>query len=579
MFKRKLTFYYLSLVIAALVISGFIISKAAIHIYKNQAEEELRSHISLAAYFIKEINPDDLEQFAVSLSRNFNTHIEEGHDIRVTFISPSGEVLGDSEAVAEEMDNHGNRPEIIDASNMGIGVSTRKSDTTSLEYMYIASKLESGNYLRLSLPLSHIRQLTRSIYIYMVAGIAAALILSILLGYRLSRYFTVPVGLLSAHAAEISKGNYSHRIPHEPGDDELMSLMDTFNAMTVDLEKSFIRLSDRNNELNTLINAINDGIIAVDSNNKVLFANNRIKGMSGFVHVETGCDISMIKNSDVLKIIDSTMKTALPCEKEINRQGKSIRCSSSYFELHSGPCVVVTMQDITDIKKLENMKYDFVSNVTHELNTPLTSIQGFIETLKSGAIKDPETAEKFLNIIEIESERLSNLIGDILTLSSIENESRDREREFVGIHEAASEALQLLKGKIEDKGISVINDIDPLAGIEANYDRIKQLFINLLDNAVKYNTDSGEIRLYTVEKGEMLEIHVRDTGIGIDKKHSERLFERFYRVDRGRSRELGGTGLGLSIVKHIAMLYGGRVSVESEPGKGSDFCATFPKAG
>jgi two-component system phosphate regulon sensor histidine kinase PhoR len=300
--------------------------------------------------------------------------------------------------------------------------------------------------------------------------------------------------------------------------------------------------------------------------------------MSGFEKVETGCDISMIKNSDVLKIIDSTMESASSQENEISRLGRSIRCSSSYFELHSGPCVVVTMQDISDIKKLENMRYDFVSNVTHELNTPLTSIQGFIETLKSGAIKDPETAEKFLNIIEIESERLSNLIGDILTLSSIENEYPDRENEFVDIHDAASEALLLLKSKIDAKGITVINDIDSLAGIEANYDRIKQLFINLLDNAVKYNRDFGEIRLYTVKKDGIVEIHVRDTGIGIDKKHRARLFERFYRVDKGRSSELGGTGLGLSIVKHIAMLYGGRVSVKSEPGKGSDFCVTFPKA-
>ena len=235
------------------------------------------------------------------------------------------------------------------------------------------------------------------------------------------------------------------------------------------------------------------------------------------------------------------------------------------------------MQDITRLKRLERIRYEFVSNVTHELNTPLTSIKGFIETLKDGAIKDTAAAMQFLNIIDIESERLSNLISDILTLSSIENDTLISTRERVDLRKISNDALLLLGKNIVENSITVINEIPQDCMVIADSDRIKQLFINLLDNAIKYNRTGGSITLYTKDDANFIEIHISDTGIGIEKKHFDRLFERFYRVDKGRSREMGGTGLGLSIVKHIALLYNGSVSVTSTPGEGSDFCIRLPK--
>lgn len=576
MFKRRLNLYYIALILTSLLISSIIISQVSVNRYKKQVEDELKTNASAAAYFIEENTPEDYNDFAVSFSKKLNSFLDETHTIRVTIINPDGVVVGDSVADIETMDNHRLRPELIDAYRSEVGISVRKSDTTKIEYMYLAEKLNNGNFIRLSVSLSYINSLTSTIYLYTLFAVLISLAFAILIAWRLSSLFSRPIVKLSNHSNEISKGNYSHRISNEPKPNELSRLIDSFNKMTADLESSFSEASNRNQELSTLLNTINESIVAVGDNHKILFANKRIKSIPGFEFVESGGNVNLIKNSAVLNLIETTLNDKNTVQKDIKCFNLLLSCFASYFELDDGCGVIVSLQDITRIKQLEKLRYEFVSNVTHELNTPLTSIKGFIETLKDGAINNKETAMKFLDIIDIEAERLSNLINDILTLSSIENETLKSHLEDVNIRHIANDALILLSNRINEKNISVENNLDESIFISANSDRIKQLFINLIDNSIKYNKQNGSVNLYSKKNSDMVEIHIVDTGIGIDEKNIKRLFERFYRVDKGRSREMGGTGLGLSIVKHIALLYDGSVSVTSTPGEGSDFCITFP---
>lgn len=576
MFRTKLNIYYIGLILTSLLISGVIISQVSVKKYKQLVEDELKTNASAAAFYIEENEPENYNDFTVSFSKKLNSFLEEIHSIRVTIINPDGIVIGDSVADIATMDNHMLRPEIIDANNNGLGMSIRKSDTTNINYMYLAQKLNNGDLIRLSVSLAYIKSLTSTIYLYTLIAVLISLAFSVLISWRLSYLFSKPIAKLSYHSKEISNGNYSHRIPPEQKPNELSRLIDSFNKMTEDLEASFSEASNRNQELQTLLNTINESIVAVGDDHKILFANDRIKNIPGFEFVETNGNFNLIKNSALLSLIEATMSDKTTIQKNIKCNNLLLSCFASYYSLDDGFGVIVSIQDITRLKQLEKLRYEFVSNVTHELNTPLTSIKGFIETLKEGAINNKETAMKFLDIIDIESDRLSNLINDILTLSSIENENKTADMEDVNIRKVANDALILLSNNIREKRINTINNIDESFFIRSNSDRIKQLFINLIDNAIKYNKLNGCIELYAVKSNNMIEIHVTDTGIGIDEANLTRLFERFYRVDKGRSREMGGTGLGLSIVKHIAVLYGGSVSVKSTPGEGSDFYITFP---
>jgi two-component system phosphate regulon sensor histidine kinase PhoR len=239
---------------------------------------------------------------------------------------------------------------------------------------------------------------------------------------------------------------------------------------------------------------------------------------------------------------------------------------------------VLLIQDITEMKQLEEVRKDFVANVSHELKTPLTSIQGFIETLQNGALENRETAYKFLNIIQLESDRLSRLINDILSLSELESGKGSKLIEKINLVEIVQETLEMMKSYAKTKQISIgsVFACNPI-WIQANRDRVKQMLINLIDNAIKYTLEGGSVTVLVEELGDKVVLRVRDTGIGIAKEHIPRIFERFYRVDKSRSRSQGGTGLGLAIVKHIILSMKGRIEVSSELGKGSEFIIHIPK--
>mgnify|MGYP001018555377 CR=1 FL=1 len=538
---------------------------------------------------------DDVKQNSEEFAHN---------QMRITFIDFSGKVLGDSEADYQAMENHLNRKEVREAIQGETGKDIRFSSTLKLDFLYIAVPVkEISVIVRLSLPLVQIRSIYNIILGYEFLGILAGITLTLIVTIKFSKSITEPVHELIVKSREISSGNYKVRVKVK-SQDEIEQLAETFNNMASQLEKTVYDLKDKNLKMDTILNNMTDGIIAVDKNNSVVLVNSvacRLFGIPDANENEIiGKNIlEIIRNTHINRMLNETLKgkTVLSDEINVSFSGgriyrittvpvqTSLKDSSflkenpfsdnSFLAFNQG--AVISVQDITNIKKLEQIRSEFVSNVTHELKTPLTSIRGFIETLRNGAIKDKEVADKFLEIIDIESERLYALINDILQLSEIESGKNETSTEAVDVAGVIEECAAMLKSEADKKNVSIhINSRGNNLFINASRNRIKQMLINLIDNGIKYNVSGGGILISVYKNAGWLIMKVKDTGIGIPEEHLPRIFERFYRVDKGRSRSMGGTGLGLSIVKHIVNLYNGDIKVQSRPGAGTEFIIRFP---
>lgn len=592
--KKKLFLYYMILTVVSLCITGFFISNASQRIYRYEAEEKLTGTAELIKQQISaEINQGikidydkKAHDYAKTLSRNQNYQTPAYTDTRITIIDYSGKVLGESENDYSEMENHLNRKEVMDAISGKIGKDVRFSNTVKHNLLYVAVPIEDARIvIRISAPLIQLETIEKTIWLYSLIGIIAGIIAAAFLALRLTNLVTLPVKELIMASREISLGNYSKKVKVNTRD-ELGQLADTFNFMAEQLKKNVEELTDKNANVNSIINSMMSGIIAVDRNYRIILINeavcelfnipskDSIIGTKIIEHIRNN-QINLLLHQSIEKNIPqiSEITINLPDEKILRVSTNPIK-SEEVSDTNLGGIVVI--QDITSIRKLEQIRTDFVSNVTHELKTPLTSIRGFIETLRSGAIADKEVADRFLEIIDIEAERLYILINDILQLSEIENKQKDINIGKHNLNSIITETLSILQGVAEKKNISLTSNVDKELCILANRDRIKQMMINLIENGIKYTLENGSVHVYAARKAGGILISVKDTGIGIPKEHLPRIFERFYRVDKGRSRNMGGTGLGLSIVKHIVNLYNGDIKVLSTPGEGTEFIIRLP---
>ncbi len=358
----------------------------------------------------------------------------------------------------------------------------------------------------------------------------------------------------------------------------------SFNLMTKDIKKSVEKLNDRNSKLKAILKSISTGIIAVDSDENVMLMNKVAKNIFDFKIKEyEGTPIEKI-------VINKTMLQSILNMVHLRERSQTqIEIDSTFYKINVGPIrldenskivigSIINIEDITERIRLENMRSDFVANVTHELKTPLTSIDGFVETLKSDQNITAENRERFLNIIEIESNRLQRLIDDVLILSFIENNSEHYKTQMVDIIEPINQSIELVEDYAKSKNIIIQNDIkENNIMVNANLDLLKQLVLNLLDNAINYSNDGGTIKIMLTESEYEVKLTVKDDGIGIPKEDISRIFERFYRVDKARSKKAGGTGLGLAIVKHIVLKLKASIKVNSELDKGSEFIVTLLK--
>jgi two-component system phosphate regulon sensor histidine kinase PhoR len=510
-------------------------------------------------------------------------------DTRFTVILLSGIVVGDSIETPDQMDNHAGRPEIKQAFAGKRGRSLRYSSTLRQEMMYVALPItDRGEHIavvRASLPTTFIENELNSIRIKIIIGGIIIAILAAGVSLAISRRISRPLETMKKGADRFADGELSHRMD-TPDSTEMASLAEAMNQMAAHLETHIKAVSDQRNELETVLSSMLEGVIAVDSHERIISVNQAAARLFE-TDLETFQFRSLqetIRNLPLQQFINKALSSNQPLQEDITlfqNQHRILEVKSSPLldadQIHVGTLIV--LNDVTHLRRLENMRSDFVANVSHEIKTPLTAIKGFVETLQHGKVEKPEETQRFLDIIQRHVNRLNSIVEDLLTLSKIEQEDEAgtlnlRNWKVADVFQAA---IQLCRSKAEEKNLNI--EVAGNENARADFDPtlIEQAVVNLLDNAVKYSDPGGTITVSAEEKDSEILINVRDQGIGIAQKHLPRLFERFYRVDKSRSRQLGGTGLGLAIVKHIARAHGGHVTVESTVGEGSTFTIHLPE--
>lgn len=490
----------------------------------------------------------------------------KGESVRFTVVNKNGDVLFDNEK--SDLGNHSNREEIIEAFKNGTGNSVRFSETLGLNMVYYATRINDDIVIRSSVPINDIEVFTSGTLKYCVAIIIMVLVLSLALAVKLVRIIVHPIKELEEVTAKIASGNLNKRAVIY-NYDEIGFLAQTFNNMADQLEMKINDSLDKQNKLEAILESMESGVIALDNNERIILINpysrklfNLKEDIIGKKISDCIIDYDLINFIRVLPDINSKeIKLLHPIEREIK-----VKKAPIISQAKNPMGIVITVQDITDIRRLENMRSEFVANVSHELKTPLTSIKGFSETLRY--VEDNSTKNKFLNIIDKEAERLTNLINDILILSNIESLSKMENEDFKP-NEVIENIIYIVGKQAEKKQvkISFITDFD--GKLKGSKDKFYQLALNLIENAIKYSNENGNVKIILTSDNENFIFKVIDNGIGIPKSDIPRVFERFYRVDKSRSTR--GTGLGLAIVKHIVKLFNGDINIESTEGVGSTF--------
>lgn len=596
--KSKIVKYTIFLVIIAITITGIFTSALARYFYKYEVQNSIENTAVLLTHQINtEISRNkhpDFDKLAKEYAKLLNekpSAIESfSFFTRITIIDFKGKVLGESDSDASGMQNHLNRKEVKEAISGKMGTDERFSETMKVTYLYVAFPIKAHDIIvRVSIPLYQINSINKAFFFYTVIGILAGLLLTIMISVQLSKVITDPIRQLINTSKEIAGGNYKKRV-NITSKDEIGQLAYTFNEMADKLDETLLGMMDKNVRVDTVINSMRDGIIAVDTDYKILIINTIACNIFGVKHgpgIMGKNLIQIARNSKVNSLLVDTIKSNTPLTDEIVMFSPSTNTDKIY-KVYTNPIKntdtvrnvnaggVITLHDVTSVKKLEQIRTEFVSNVTHELKTPLTSIRGFVETLKNGAIEDTAVAAKFLDIIDIEAERLYMLINDILQLSEIEGMRKDDNIMENNLNTIIGEVVLILEATAQKKGVRLVVEVDQTINLLVNKNRIKQMLINLVDNAIKYNIENGAVYIRAGRSNGKTYISIKDTGIGISEKHHSRIFERFYRVDKGRSRNMGGTGLGLSIVKHIVNLYSGDIRVVSQQGQGTEFLIQLP---
>jgi two-component system phosphate regulon sensor histidine kinase PhoR len=512
--------------------------------------------------YLESQRQQELDSFVKQFGADINT--------RITVIDLEGVVLADSDEDPSRMNNHKFRPEIAAAYRGRIGRSLRFSNTVGADMLYIGLPVERDGditeVLRVSLYVRDINRLYSRLRTNILGAIFILSLLSLAGAFFFARTLSKPIKEMSTASDKIASGDFNTRV-FLKNRDELKNLAVSMNSMAEQMQDLFGEMSRQKEELNRILSSIADGLMAIDKEGKILFCNKIFQEIFQFEYPEGKFYWEAIRDREFNDFIKEVQQKRKNDTKEISRNGKLFLCRA--ILLTSQEEIVVSIHDLTEMRRVEQIKKDFISNVSHELRTPLTAIKGFVETLRDEA---DENCQNYVEIIDRHTNRLTNIVKDLLLLAELEEGETRLEYELVDLNEMIQSMLKIFDQKISQKKLSIHIHSDPnLPVIQADKFKLEQMLINILDNAVKY-TEKGKIELSVKkESEEFISIEIQDTGIGIPKDQLPRVFERFYVVDKSRSRKLGGTGLGLSIVKHIALLHGGKITVESTLGEGTKF--------
>jgi two-component system phosphate regulon sensor histidine kinase PhoR len=572
-------------VLSALGLLGYVASS---QLEQNELNEiEARLHVK--AVLVRELlherhEPADVGQLIERLRG-----LEMPLPFRVTLIAADGRVVAETARDASELDNHADRPEVQDANRVGVGKAQRFSATLGQDMMYVAMRAESGSdvaLIRVACPLAsvqaHVRELRR--LLWLTAAVTA--LLALILAFWLARSLTRPIALLTHGAEKIAAGNYGHRVYAE-GTSDVGQLARTFNYMSDQLAEQFAQLEEDRQQLRTVLSSMVEGVVALDPAQRILFANDRAGQLLGFpVHSALGRHLwEVVRQRPLQELLRDAGRASEFLRRELHWDGPAERSVTVHIARLPGPPprgAVLVLHDNTELRRLERLRQDFVANVSHELKTPLAIIQACVETLIDGAIDDQKFRSKFLDQIAGEALRLHNLIVDLLQLARIESETEAFTLEALDVEKSVRSCIERHRTLAEGKQqrLEAVRPADAIRPIFAWADEeaVQQILDNLVNNALKYTPEKSSVRVAWRQEGQQVVLEVEDTGAGISPADMQRIFERFYRVDKARSRALGGTGLGLSIVKHLAQALQGSVRVESQPGQGTKFTVVLPAA-
>jgi two-component system, OmpR family, phosphate regulon sensor histidine kinase PhoR len=504
------------------------------------------------------------------------SEISNETDTRITIIDKNGQVIAESQKDYQEMESHRNRPEIREALEGAEIHIIRYSTTIREDMLYFSSPIVIGGNIVAALRLSTfldemyyiLEQLRNAILLIAIIMI----LLSIGVSYYISKLFTFPTkGLLHAFD-RLSQGNLETRIISRQEEPEMIELSESFNRMTEKLQKFFNVLSLQTEELDAVISTIESGIVLLDKKGKIILENDQFQKDFYNYKMIGKYFWEVIRDEKLSKMVSELIDKKKNFTTEINMSNKNYLCTGTVIEKKDKS--VLIFHDITSSRKLAQVKRDLITNISHELRTPLTSIKGYIETLEDA---DDKEREKYIQVIRRNTERLISMVNDLLILSELESEGKKLQMEEVDLKKLIPNIIKIFEPSIKDKQLKLILDIhEDIPHIEADIYKIEQLLINLIDNAIKY-TEKGEITIssYMLPTNKV-QIEIKDTGIGLKKDDLNRIFERFYVVNKARSRQQGGTGLGLSIVKHIVILHKGEIEVDSQLGMGTKFIITLP---
>ena len=589
--KRRLIWQlypaYLLIIVGSLIAVTWYASSELGRFYLDQTENDLEAR----AYLLKDqitslLSPPKPEVVDAVCKKTGQLSAT-----RITVILPDGTVVGDSRETPRFMDNHADREEVAVALQGVPGKSIRFSNTLHQKMMYVAVPMKNEKHvqavIRTAVSLTSLDQTLTSVRLKIAFGGMVIAVLAALVSLAVARRISQPIEEIKRGAAHFADGDLTHRLP-SPDTEEMAGLTETLNRMAAQLDERIKTVFQQRNELEAVLSSMLEGVIAVDRHERIISMNPAAGRMfdSDPAKVQGRNIQEVVRNLAIQRFVTRVLTTS----ETISDDFIFYRAEERTLNIHSSPLydagsvqigALLVMNDVTQLRHLENVRRDFVANVSHEIKTPLTAIKGFVETLQQGTVEDKAEQERFLGIVLKHVNRLGVILEDLLALSRMEQENGTEEVHLsVGrIKDVIQTAIQVCQPKAAARDITI--SVDAAEDLNANLDAtlLEQAFVNLIDNAVKYSDDGSQVRITAGQKKREVTIEFVDQGSGIPNKHLPRLFERFYRVDKARSRKLGGTGLGLAIVKHIVQAHGGHITVESSLGQGSTFTVHLPLVG
>jgi two-component system phosphate regulon sensor histidine kinase PhoR len=599
--RWKVALAILFALVCGFIIAGLLTARSLAEQELAQSERALEVSANLIAFDLRPLGTGSSPLPPMPRLQAMVRELSGRAHARVTLVDASGRVRADSAVRDEDLagiENHRTRPEIEQAIATGAGTDLRASHTTGERTLYRAVRLDepaptsTALYLRLGLPMTALDQELATLKRNLTLAFGSAFLIAVGLSIWLARSLTKPLSDMATAARQLAGGNLAVHV-ETSARDEVGLLAHTLNHMTEELRSKIEELSEDRSQLLAMLTSMVEGVMVLDSKGRILQVNPAWERMFGVTRAEARGR----QSSDVFAHpkLNATVSAVLAAragqEAEIvltNGRCLNVEASVAGGEQDNEACAVLVFHDITELRRLEHIRKDFVANVSHELRTPLTSIKGYVEALLDGGKDDPETSVRFLDIILKQSDRLNLILEDLLQLSKIESGQVQFKQEPLHIGSVVDRTIAMIKPLADKKQHQLRAQVDAdLPLINGDQERLVQVLANLLDNAIKYTPEGGQITVaarripvlaHRTADGPRtgVELTVTDTGIGIPEKDRPRVFERFYRVDKARSRELGGTGLGLAIVKHIVEGHGGQIRMEGNVPNGSRFVVRLP---